>query len=224
MFVDTLTTHTTRAVHKGRRGRGERETGHGRHRRPSTVGCSAVRRRRRQPRLGRCGRRQRRDRPRCLWAGGQRCALGLLHPRRPIGRPGGHNDRAAGCSGGPTPVGDDGFGGSGRSRSSGRADLATIAFRVTRRHDRQADARARSVGGEGESDPARVLVELSVGSGAALDDRSQVVELQERVDQLERTNHQLETLACTAAHELKAPLASSRPGRGAGVAIGSRSR
>ena len=90
----------------------------------------------------------------------------------------------------------------------GRADLPTIAFRVARRHDRQADA-SRSIGWwEGESDPARVLVELSVGSGAPLDDRSQVVELQERVNQLERTNHQLETLACTAAHELKAPLAS----------------
>ena len=41
-----------------------------------------------------------------------------------------------------------------------------------------------------------------------MDDRSQVVELKERVNQLERTNHQLETLACTVAHELKSPLAS----------------
>ncbi|MET0903389.1 MAG: HAMP domain-containing sensor histidine kinase [Acidimicrobiales bacterium] len=89
-----------------------------------------------------------------------------------------------------------------------RADVSTIAFRVARRHDRQAEARARSVGGQAESDPARVLVELWVGAGAPLDDRSQVVELQERVNRLEQTNHQLKTFACTAAHELKAPLAS----------------
>ena len=97
----------------------------------------------------------------------------------------------------------------GSADRQGCTDLPPIAFRVARRHDRHADAVARSLGLGTESESPRVLVELSVGAEPPPQDRrSQVVELQERVNQLERTNRQLEVSACTAAHDLQAPLAS----------------
>ena len=196
--------------YKGRRGRGERETGRGRHRRPSTVWMhrggttTASWLAARTMRSGATPRSSSmlvggwptlRPRPapssasdrRTWWA--QRSGSWLLRRTRlRVGEVALEVQapplvRFAPTSQ-PSPFGS-------RGDTTGR--LARCA---------------RSVGGDAESGPARVLVELSVDSGAALDDRSQVVELQERVNQLERTNHQLETLACTAAHELKAPLAS----------------
>ena len=97
----------------------------------------------------------------------------------------------------------------GSADRQGRADLPPIAFRVARRHGRHADAVVGSLGLGTESESPRVLVELTVGPEPLPEDRrSQVVELQERVNQLERTNRQLEVSACTAAHDLQAPLAS----------------
>ena len=146
MFVDTLTTHTTRAVHKGRRGRGERETGHGRHRRPSTVGCTAVRTRRRRGRgsddavggnaaivLDACGRVANVAPSACSILGVRSADL----VGTTIGQLAAPEDRLR-LARWLSEV-------QASAARPGRADVSTIAFRVARRHDRQADAR-RSIG------------------------------------------------------------------------------
>lgn len=92
---------------------------------------------------------------------------------------------------------------------TGRGEAGPLDFLIARRHGLLAAARARPLPSEAASEGCQFGVELQehsdhqAGSGP-----SRVVALQERIDHLEQSNRLLETLAGTAAHDLKSPLAS----------------
>ena len=91
----------------------------------------------------------------------------------------------------------------------GMTEIPSISFRVVRRYGLDANAVASALPLSGATRWVGVGIELS-GAPNQLpgDTLQQLVVLQQRVDQLDRSNRQLETLAGTAAHELKAPLGS----------------
>ena len=84
-----------------------------------------------------------------------------------------------------------------------------IAFGLVRRHGLRANAEARSLPLTDAPGSVGVVVDLV---GAPEDviqgTREQLLVLEQRVEHLARSNRELESLAGTAAHELKGPLAS----------------
>lgn len=89
--------------------------------------------------------------------------------------------------------------------------ILPVEFRIARRHGMQATAVVRALQpiGAGAGSGVQFGVDLIESPCAAPRDSSaQLVALQERIDQLERSNRELEILAATAAHDLKSPLAS----------------
>jgi len=87
--------------------------------------------------------------------------------------------------------------------------LPSIAFQMARRHGSRASALARVLPAGDGSENLYVAVQLSNVVDQATDDlRQHVLTLRGRVDQLERSNSDLQSLASTAAHDLKAPLSS----------------
>jgi PAS domain S-box-containing protein len=92
---------------------------------------------------------------------------------------------------------------------AGRPDTSPVTFRVARRYGLQATAQARALPVSGLPDSTLVVVELNASPERPTEDvHQQLIALQERIDQLDRSNHELEALAYTAAHELRSPLAS----------------
>lgn len=91
----------------------------------------------------------------------------------------------------------------------GSEESPLISFRVGRRHGLEATAVARALPLSGATSSVAVVLALSGAASPSMSDvDQQLILLQQRVGQLDRSNRQLETLACTAAHELKAPLGS----------------
>jgi PAS domain S-box-containing protein len=91
---------------------------------------------------------------------------------------------------------------------SGQPAAPSGMFQVRRRHGLRTSARLRTLPVRGANESLGVVVELQEPPEAPEGSDARLVELQRRVDEIERSNRDLEALAGAAAHDLQSPLAS----------------